>query len=183
MISANSSSRTPARLLRILPVLALALLAGCGKSSIRSEIPKLICPAVGLVKDTTTLTRFREGGSYDTDDVLYSAFLSRMTSNCAKDGNEIIADIAFNVTGVKGPASGTDQISLPYFVAVTTQGGGILSKQVYNSVIDLSKGGRGSVREHLNLHLDAGETKDLHDYEVLIGFQLSDDDLVYNLAH
>ena len=183
MIGANSSPRKPVRLFRILPVLALALLAGCGKSAIRSEIPKLICPSVGLVKDTTTLTRFREGGTYDTGDVLYSAFLSNMSSNCMLDGNEVVSDVAFDVTGVKGPASGTDQISLPYFVAVTTQGGGILSKQVYNSVIDLSRDGRGTVREHLNLHLDARGTKDLHEFEVLIGFQLSDDDLVYNLAH
>jgi len=37
------------------------------------------------------------------------------------------------------------------------------------------------VREHLNQHIQA-EGPDFHTYEILIGFQLSEDDMVYNLA-
>lgn len=174
-----------ARLSRLLPIVALAaLMSSCGTPKIRSQIPTLICPAIGLVENTTTVTRFKEPGDYTEGNVLYSASISHLTSSCDRKGGGVQSDIAFDVSAVKGPVSGTDQLSLPYFVAVTTKGGGIIAKQVFNSVVDLSKGGRGAVREHIQQMLtDLKNEKDLHEYEILIGFQLTDDDMVYNLSH
>jgi hypothetical protein len=161
--------------------LALLLLAGCGGGGIRSQIPSLICPAIGLVQETSTVTRFQGTGSYLEGDVLYEGYISDLTSSCDEEGGGVVADFAFNVTASKGQASQVSQVTLPYFVAVTTPAGAIISKQVFNAVVDLSLDGRGTVREHLNQHIQA-EGKDFHSYEILIGFQLSEDDMIYNLA-
>jgi hypothetical protein len=172
------------RLLAITSVaLGLSLLAGCGGGGggIRSQIPSLICPAVGLVGETSTVTKFREKGSYLESDVLYEAYISGLSSSCDEESGGVVADFTFDLTAIKGASSGTDQVSLPYFVAVATPGGGIISKQVFNAVVDLSKDGRGTVREHLQQHIQA-DGQDFHTYEVLIGFQLTEDDLVYNLS-
>lgn len=184
MTKVSFSMSTAVRFFRLLPILALAALCSCGTPKIRSQIPSLICPAIGLVGNTTTVTRFKEPGDYTESNVLYTATLSHLTSDCDRKGGGVQSDIEFDVSAVKGPASGTDQVSLPYFVAVTTAGGGLLAKQVFNSVVDLSKGGRGAVREHIQQMLtDLKNEKDLHQYEILVGFQLTDDDLVYNLSH
>lgn len=161
--------------------LALALLTGCGSSGIRSQIPSLICPAIGLVQETSTVTKFRDQGSYLEGDVLYEGYISDLASSCNEEGGGVVADFTFTVTASKGDAGQTDHVTLPYFVAVTTPGGAIISKQVFNAEIDLSQDGRGTVREHLNQHIQA-EGPDFHTYEILIGFQLSEDDMVYNLA-
>jgi|GEM_PF-578014 len=168
---------------RLLVALTMTVLAGCGGGSkIESQIPRLICPAVGLVQGTTTVTKFRDTDSYLEGDVLYEAYISGLSSSCQEESGGVAADFAFDVTASKGVASSTDQVSLPYYVAVTTANGAIISKQVFNAVVDLAEDGRGTVREHLNQHIQA-QGQDFHSYEILIGFQLSEDDLVYNLSH
>jgi len=160
---------------------AAALLASC-RTGIDAKIPTLICPATGFVKDTTSLTRFRAGGSYQPADVLYEAEVAGLATGCVNENGTIVETVSFTVNGEKGPAFGGDQVSIPYFVAITTKAGQIVAKEVYDAPLSFDSAGRASIPQRVQQSLMVKAPRDTANYEVLIGLQLSDDDLVYNIS-
>ena len=145
-------------------------------------MPDVICPAVGIVKETGTVTRFRSSDSSTQEDVVYTAHISDLAVACEEDDG-VVTNIGFDVAARQGPAGDVRQITLPYFVAVVRGGTEIVAKDVYEADLTFEgENGRARVRETIRQHLSIDDLQQTRAYEILIGFQLSDDEFIYNLS-
>lgn len=134
------------------------------------------CPHVGLLQDTNRLTEFDGGTSAQ-----FKATLGGEASQCVIKGKVIHLRLKFKVTGTLADNAKRDARKVPYFVAVM-QGTSVLAKEVYSVNIPFSGSARTvSVEERINrVDIPIGEGWASDDYEVMIGFQLTRDQVDYN---
>src|SRR4029077_11337 len=97
------------------PLLAAALLAGCGP-----KVDKFAptCPALKLLPDASDLVRNRGQGT-DITDLIVRARIIQVPATCKDGGKSTVAaeiKVGFEVT--RGPAVADRSIDLPYLVTV-----------------------------------------------------------------
>jgi len=172
----------------VLLVAGSLVLSGCGifGGSVDMELPEAVkqkCPPVGIVAYTGELTKFA-GEGRERSDVAYQAEISRLQMECAdaEDGQGLYAAISFDISATRGPAATSNSIQLPYFVAVTRGNEAVLEKTTYTSAQTFDSSGRTAEKETIKAYVPLGADGEILDLEVLIGFQLSRDELGYNVA-
>lgn len=94
--------------------MALGLTASCGSNA------PFLCPDVGVIEDASKLVMFRDGPGRDPTDVAYEAQMTRAHLDCSFEDNSVATKVAFQLVVRKGPASNSDTVNLPYFVAVVS---------------------------------------------------------------
>lgn len=173
---------------RIAAVLLGALtLSGCGifggnVDMSMSEEMKQKCPPVGIVAYTGQLTRF-VGVAQDAGDVSMRAEVTNLQVTCANTEGDgaVNARISFDVVAERGPASNESGASLQYFVALTADSASKLQKDLYDVSVSYGSDGVGVSREVINAVVPLREGS-LPYEEILIGLQLSREELGYNIA-
>ena len=158
-------------------VLAALPLLGCAPAEV------VLCPSASVLSDTATVSVFRAGAPHDLSGEAYSAGIAGVTTAChyTKGAELIPTDVAFTVQAVRAPGADRADYKLPYYVAVT-QGDRILSKKTYSLDISFASGSASTQRtitlDTTVINLEEGHPAT--DYQVLVGFQLSDADRAYN---
>jgi hypothetical protein len=164
---------------RILPVAATAAclaLAACNTT----EVEK--CPAVAVLVDTGSLTQLQTNGQGQPS-VLYSVRMTDARRDCdlPKYSRDLTgsATIDFQATRTNAAAGAT--YTVPYFVAITTEGK-ILAKQQFQVALAFQPGETTTTfNDSVNsLSLSIGRDKKATDYGILVGFQLTKEQLDYN---
>jgi len=160
---------------------ACLLLAACGSNRNPLEVTVERCPAFAVLGGTGSLTQFA-GEERETSDVFLEASISNLSLECDQ-GDDVISSLAFTVAGERGPAMGDDaEVVLPYFVAVLRDNGLVVAKEIYETRLRFGPDmQRAVVQEELRQRLPTIEQARRYDYEILVGFQLSQDELSYNL--
>jgi hypothetical protein len=161
--------------------IALLILWGCGTES-DSAKEAGGCPSGAALSEASTVTRFRPGAGKDLTDVVMSAELTKPQVSCDydKDGGKVSVTFSFPVTVKRGAAATNEPQTLSYFVAVVDQDNSVLTKQNFTHDISLDQN-IASFSEHpdgMTFTLPKG--KKPVGYEVLVGFQLTRDELAYN---
>lgn len=157
--------------------LAVAL-AGCG---LLDREPLRACPSVAVLKDAASATQFVSGPGRDLLDVRFEAEFGNLQSACKYDKARLSVTLVLELLALKGPAVDAEVADFPFFVSITDRADQILAKEVFQSRIEFARERRrAGVREEIEqtLQLPAGKQGD--DFEVLIGFQLSPEQLAYN---
>lgn len=163
-------------------VVALAV-AGCGSSP---EPPE--CPPVSVLGEAASLTRFAQGRGRDLVDVDFRAELTDLRSGCIyakeEDGaSKLVVAVAPSITAARGPANEDRKADFQYFVSVVGRDADILNKQLFP--VSVTFPGNSTrvdiVQDDPPVSIDlpiaaAGEEY----YEILLGLQLSEDELQYN---
>ena len=155
---------------------ACVALAACSTSQLER------CPAVSVLVDTSALTLLQASGSGPAS-VLYTAQIVNVKRDCdvSKYSKQVQAsvDIAFRATRAHGEAAAS--YTVPYFVAITTEGR-ILAKQQFLVAFAFQPGETTtSFEDSVNsLVLTIGRDKKATDYGILVGFQLTKEQLEYN---
>jgi len=165
------------------PVLAPALLAalvlgGCssfGGDNVHKT--DLACPKVGIVRDANSVTLFRPGPGRGPADVVARGLVADYSGNCTYDSTGVTVDVSLALVAERGPALVGTQVPLTYFVAVSTPDGTLVTKQEFATTVDFPASGP---REDLQPHIPLPEKQDARGYQLLVGFQLSPDQLDYN---
>ncbi len=162
--------------------IAVALIAASALTAVAKPAPAhhaaaaQSCPHLGLLADASRLTDF-EG----TSNAQFRASLGNEALQCVVKDGTVHMRLKFKVTGALQGAAKNDTRKVPYFVAVM-QGSRVLAKQVYSVDIPFSGNARSvSVEEHINrvdIPIEKGWSAD--DYEVMLGFQLTRDQVNYN---
>ena len=156
---------------------AVMLLTSCAGSS---KLPAA-CPSVAIAHDLKQATDFgRE------EQPVYSALVAaaRMDSaigDCHGDDGALVADIDITMRGIRGPALGGDEAELPYFAAVLNEQDKVIAKQ--NLSVTFALGKEGAIvdkTEKLRLTLPDAAKADTAHWRVLLGFQLSPEQLAFN---
>ncbi|HYD67055.1 lipoprotein [Azospirillum sp.] len=158
---------------------ALAALAGC--SAPTSSEMVLACPKVSIVRDLAEVTQFRAGGR-DGSDVVTRAALADYSGNCDYTRDGVTVNLSLYVIAERGPALQGNQASYRYFVAVTppneTQP---RAKTEFESTIDFPAGQpRAGNKEEVTPTIPLPRDANAKDWQVLVGFQLTPEQLAYN---
>lgn len=144
--------------------------------------PQGPCPTVSIVGDAARLTQYREGPGRDLTDVRYRAEISNVQFSCRyrRDGG-LTAALAIDIVATRGPAAEDGSGNFPFFVAIADSRQNILAKEVFDSAIEFApRQRRAGVREEIDQELPlAGEDSGAN-YEVLVGFQLTAEQLEQN---
>ncbi|WP_421865133.1 hypothetical protein [Parvibaculum sp.] len=175
---------------RAAPALAVAAaltLSGCGMfggGEIKEGGTTLYpCPAVGVLNETDHVTLLSGAGT-DLTDVVAKAEIGKVVSTCKYDVEEstITVDIAFNGVAEIGPAAPARALTLKTFVAVTRRFNAFDKKQVYEVPVVFEPGQRQVhfVKTVEGTILPYGGRADGSIYQILVGFQLTPEQLEYN---
>ena len=168
------------RCLRV-PAVLLGMLAlnGCGGGGDKFAPA---CPARSFLAAGADLTRFGGSGGHDVTDMAFSARMTGLSGGCKRSGSDLVT-VTFTVAMEvqRGPAAGSRNVSLPFFVAVT-EGSQILDRQDY--VIPASfKGNMDTmtmVSDTITLNVPYSKDKSAAAYKVYVSFSLTQEELDYN---
>lgn len=154
------------------------LLAGCTNDSVVVQ-----CPSASVLSDTAVLTVFRAGAPADPSGEAYTAAITAVRSHCSytRGNASAIATFGFSVRATRAPSADGATYKLPYYFAVT-QGERILEKRNATLTITFAPGSAATTDDE-NLPDTTLVLEPTHpptDYQLLVGFQLSDAERAYN---
>ena len=154
------------------------LLAACSSGT---NVPQ--CPSAAVLSDTASLTVFRAGAPADPSGEAYTATIGGVKSSCtyAKGAPSSFSNFAFIVRATRAPSPEGATYTLPYYFAIT-QGDRILQKKNATLKITFAPGSAETMDDEsldtTELTLEPGHPPT--DYQLLVGFQLSDAERAYN---
>lgn len=120
--------------LRLAPMIALLLLAGCGRSGNIEQggiyTVRSACPQVAIPAATGDITLFSPSGSTDASAIDVEAAITNVRANCQETGGEIVSTATFDVVATRRDAGQARQVVLPYFDVVVQAGERVVAKRV-----------------------------------------------------
>lgn len=142
------------------------------------------CPTMSGITDASIATVFRPGTTPDPANVLYTVEITSVTGDCDLDKKAHTADASLNVgfRATRAPSGAEAHYSVPYFVAVTEGSERILTRHVYSVNIAFEPGATTAIVTDTigSTHLHTTKDRQPYDYQVLVGLQLSKEQLDYN---
>ena len=173
---------------KLLPLIAVVLLVGC-----QSKVAEAFdtrqnagpCPPVGWLYDVARYVQFADPSDETYTKIAYTAEITDVRSFCRYAGKDPLdAQLEIDFAFGKGPAADKDSHTYPYFVAVTRRNGKVLAKEYYNVEADFNgkklDGKTESFSKILIPRLD--ESIAGTNFEIVVGFDLSADQLEFNRA-
>jgi hypothetical protein len=165
--------------LRFAAIALMALLV----SSCQSGKKLQFCPGWSSVLDAVVVTQFKPGAAADPANALYSAKISNVDGNCSFDKAGKTADTSVDITFVATRPAAGDAVTYtaPYFVAVT-QATRIVTRSARSVTFSFAPGEKTATAEEHISSIDLvteGDSKP-YDYQILVGFQLTKEQLDYN---
>jgi hypothetical protein len=163
------------------------------------EVRRTSCPALAVPKHTGTLTRFQEARGFSSGDVQLVATIAQLDSRCQEDASGAKTAVSFNIVATRPSKGPAEDVQVPYFVTVVKGGETLQAKQVYGASLRFADGATSASlsqvvtaatpkvplppRPKRNNEIDefAPPPKPA-EYEILVGFQLSDSEAVYNIT-
>ena len=133
------------------------------------------CPSVSILTDATRLTQMQNGR------IDLKAEIREPALSCSVAGQKAKSKLSFWVKSAISPVSDIAPRSVPYFVAVISDGQ-VIAKQVFNLAIPFANGKRKlTIKENVaRIVIPIAAEKSADDYSVTIGFQLTEAQAEYN---
>jgi hypothetical protein len=180
-------------------VLALPLLLAACSSANPLEVRRTSCPAIAVPKHTGTLTRFSQAGRFDAQDVVLVASLGQLDANCVETDAGVRTALSFNIVATRPAKGPAEAAQIPYFITVVKDGETLVAKQVYGASLSFADGASSASLSQvvtvatptIPLPPKPKKNNEIDEfapppkpaiYELLVGFQLSDSDVVYNIT-
>jgi hypothetical protein len=179
---------------RILALAVLAALAGCSshhqpdphtaEATPPGDAPRpFFCPQPARQAQTYTLTEFLPGRA-DVAAQITTAQITGIAGSCtlAPKKDLLVVNFQAGFAATNGPANHGAPLALTYFVAVT-DGDDVVSKTDYT--ITLAFDGNASTAQAtskpVKIDIERGELS--HDMQILVGFEMTADQLNYAESH
>jgi len=156
------------------------LLHGCGVFATPEVTPP--CPRVAVLADAARLIKFRPGPGRDLTDVDFEALIGGVDGTCSYDRRRSHVDVDFviEMEVSRGPANGSRQAPVEFFVAVIDPNQNILGKETFTSNVRFQDNmTRVRVTENIAPRLPLKDIKVGGSYSVFVGLQLTAEELNY----
>jgi hypothetical protein len=187
-----SAYRIRTRLRRALPLLVLsalvAPLAGCQTITLSDMNPfgdsaePQPCPAANMLADAAAISEFGRGAARDESNVIYSARFEGAVFDCQVVGGQLTGNLGMVGTLTLGRKGKAGPVSLPIFIALTRGGTDVVSKRFDSIELEVERGQTAAQFEKsvpdFAFSMASGEST--LDYEILVGFNLTPDQIEYN---
>lgn len=144
------------------------------------------CPQVEIVNELSVLSDFTNISRPNEDNLITRVFLQPQSYSCDFRGKSVTVDLQMGFQAMLGPrgrvrASDKPFFSFPFFVAVTSPSGNILAKEVFGASVTFEAGeDQHQYVEKLRQIIPISSRESGKNHKVLIGFQLTQDQLNYN---
>lgn len=154
-----------------------------------AALPTVVCPQVKIVDELSALSEFSDISSPADYNLVSRVTLAQSESACTYDGNNAVVDLKLVFEGQIGPKgrvkpSDTPTFSYPFFIAVTNANGEIKAKEVFGASVTYAAGQNGhTYYESLRQIIPVENGIEARNFNVLVGFQLSPEQLRYNRAN
>ena len=144
------------------------------------------CPQIKGLNDLSSITQFSDPVAADPNQMISDTKLEKIASKCVVSGNSVSVELELNFAGTLGPIGvkdldGQANYTYPYFLSVISPDGKILSKDVFalsmvyeNGQINYHK------QDKLRQVIPLMNGQDAGKFQIMVGFQLSADELAYN---
>jgi hypothetical protein len=160
-----------------LAAFALALLAAAC-----SNPPEPACPEGSILAELATVTRF-QGAGRDLTDVVNQGEIADLLIQCKYDRRGVTIDLQLAVAAMRGPADRARRVEFDYFVAITDPQKRIIAKEPFHISFDFADNRTRVVQvEEIEPRIPLADLKQATAYEILIGFQLTPDEIAWNRA-
>lgn len=167
-----------------LPIALCAVLTACGTDDDFGKEP-LICPVVGVLADAGSMRVFADGAGREQGNVAYDLeFMRANLLECELHEGKMTAALRFEARAESGPAAPSNEYNYPYFVALLNPEGEVISKTAQTGTVKFKSGKTESLfaGEYDDIKFTVPEGKDGRGYEILIGFQLTREQVEFNRA-
>ena len=169
----------------LVPALCTLGLAACAGSSERAPA----CPRAAVLNDAATLTRFAPGGGRDPLDIDFDVEIADLASGCqfekkGKTFDRLVVAVAPVLITTRGPANASRKAEYGYFVSLIDPDGNIISRQSFPVTVPFSGNQRQLTQRDddppVTIDIPLTRVEDAVNYEILLGLQLTEDELQYN---
>lgn len=159
--------------------LLLPVLAGCSSDKANN------CPSVSSIVDTSIGTNFKPNKPIDPANILYTVEITEVHGSCDVDKTAVnsSSDVSVSFRATRPPNGTAASYKVPYFVAIS-QSDRILAKKVYTTEFQFEPGQTTATFSDTvqSADVSAGKDKKTYDYLILVGLQLTKDQIDYNRA-
>ena len=142
----------------------------------------LNCPMVAFLGGTEHITQFKNGPGRSGIDIAVEADMDNLDATCRFSTERVELELAFDIVAVRGLDSLATGAEVPFFVAVIGAEGEVLAKTPFVARIPFLGAAPATWTEDLMQEIVLAEGQHPRSFEVLIGFQLSAEQLDFNLA-
>ena len=165
-------------LARFAAIAGLLFLAGCNNTQ-----RIVLCPGAAILADTASEAVMRPGAPADLSGIAYSAAVTDVSSDCVFDRQQgmTLSSVDINFRATRTPTVDPASYTLTYFVTVNSADR-VLSKKLYQVKFDFAPGAALATAEaspdRVQVDLERGHLPT--DYQLLVGFQLTPEQLAFN---
>ncbi len=163
-----------------LAVFALLGLAACGAVP---TPPVTFCPQPVVLQQAGTLTLFLPGRQ-DVGAEVTTAKITGVAGSCTliKKKNLLRVTFVAGFSASNGPANRQPNLTLPYFVSIS-QGDTVVSKTPYSITLSFDGNVTMSSATSKPVTIELSNVPDSAGIDVLLGFQMTPEQLAYTAAH
>lgn len=148
------------------------------------------CPPIQVVPELGALTEFSPMAQPSDKELVSKVEIADISATCngISKGN-LNVDIAMVLDGKAGPRARLTPderptFAYPYFVALTTTDGQILAKEIHAASMNYAKDQNAQSLTEKRAHtFPIADSAKSGTYRILVGFQLTDEQLAYNRTH
>lgn len=147
------------------------------------------CPQIEIVDDLSSISDFTNPKKQKKDNLISRVDIQSAESTCRIASKSTIIDLKLlfkGQLGKKGREKSSDKpfFSYPFFVAVTSPSGKIIAKEIFAASLTYPPQEKTHVYfEKLRQIIPIKNENEARYYKILIGFQVTPDQLAYNRAH
>ncbi len=144
------------------------------------------CPPVSIRPDLRTLVEFADPAKTVDAAKVSEATITGVKNTCRVEKDAIVMQIDMSVAGKTGPkarvkSGDKPSFAYPYFVAVVDENGMVLSKEIFAASVPYGASQNETVQtETIFQNMPVPDSGAGTSYEVIVGFQLTADQLAYN---
>ncbi|VAW11067.1 hypothetical protein MNBD_ALPHA09-1463 [hydrothermal vent metagenome] len=140
------------------------------------------CPSAGTLVDAATITEFAKARSTADSNIRYRAEITRSAYDCSVSGNSVTGTVGIVGEVSLGRRGRAGDITLPLFIAVTIRDAEVVTKRFEVVDVTIPRGQKRASFEKIipNFDFDIRSGRKTVDYELLIGFNLSPEQVAYN---
>lgn len=164
------------RISALIAVGCVVSLAACANNSdVRTpDGAAFTCPQVAVVRNLATMSDYgREEAK--AENLVAKADFGTVAGGCSVEENGIDIRFTVSMSAVRGARLGGDRASFPFFVAVVSPEGKVISKEPMTAEFDFAGGKNAALRtEKLRVHLPSKpqEQAASQQLRVLLGWQV-----------
>ena len=188
-----------------------ATLAGCSRegeldigAGVGVNVTRSGCPAVAVPDGTGDITVFNPANSQDASAIDVVASITNIRPTCNDSGEKIYSQASFDVQARRSDTQGSRTVTLPYFTTVVQGNSAVIAKRIGQVTVQFADGQQRAsaslpteIVQKITKKRKPGDPDAALDpmadpevraavvrssFEMLIGFQLTEDQLRYNVT-